>query len=86
MPRVIYSKDFDLSVDEFLTLCSSSDKDELIHALTVDGYIDNITNNHRRISIPEKMFEESLNTLHGNWNKLTMEEEETIINIAKRFK
>jgi len=36
-------------------------------------------------SVSESQFEDALNKLHGKWNRLSQEEEETIINISKRF-
>jgi hypothetical protein len=36
-------------------------------------------------SVSERQFEDALNKLHGKWNRLSQEEEETIINISKRF-
>jgi hypothetical protein len=36
-------------------------------------------------SVSESQFEDALNKLHGKWNRLSQEEEDTIINISKRF-
>ena len=36
-------------------------------------------------SIPEIEFEEALNKLHQKWNRLSKEDEQIIINIAKKF-
>lgn len=36
-------------------------------------------------SVSESQFEDALNKLHDKWNRLSQEEEETIINISKRF-
>lgn len=38
-----------------------------------------------KFSVGEYGFEKSLLELHGKWNQLTTEEENTIIKIAKRF-
>ena len=36
-------------------------------------------------SVSENQFEDALNKLHSKWNRLSQEEEDTIINISKRF-
>jgi hypothetical protein len=36
-------------------------------------------------SVSESQFEDALNKLHGKWNRLSQEEEDTIINISKKF-
>ncbi len=36
-------------------------------------------------SVSESQFEDALNKLQGKWNRLSQEEEDTIINISKRF-
>ena len=88
MPYFEYDGEIDVDVDEFLNACSSNDIKELIQALVEDGHLTKsalggiIANNQ---SASESEFETALNKLHGKWNSLTSEEEEKIINIAKRF-
>ena len=82
-----YSEDIDIDPSEFLSACSSSEKDELINELIEDGYISKNcrVNFSYDYSVPESFFEEALRKLHGKWNMLTKEEEESIIKIANRF-
>jgi hypothetical protein len=82
-----YSEDVDIDPSEFLSACSSREKEELIDELIEDGYISktcrvNVSYNY---SVSESLFEEALQKLHGKWNMLTKEEEEAIIKIANRF-
>lgn len=86
MPNFDFNVDEYISVDDFLSECSSSEIEELIEALIEDGHLPK----HSKTDIDargvgESIYEESLNKLHGKWNRLSQEEEETIINIAKRF-
>jgi hypothetical protein len=77
-------EDVDVSVNEFLSQCSTRERDQLIQLLIDDDDI----REDRKISDwcpSEEIFEENLNILHGKWNRLTNEEEQIIMNIAKRF-
>jgi hypothetical protein len=78
----------DIDVDDFLDRCDSSEKEELIKALIEDGYLKKDcreTFQDYGYSVGEALYQEALKKLHGKWNMLTKEEEETILNIAKRF-
>lgn len=78
--------DADVSVDDFLSECSSSDIDDIIKALVEDGYLPkHVSNAYNKVGPSEEFFEDALNKLHGKWNCLSKEEEELIINISKRF-
>jgi hypothetical protein len=82
-----YGEDIDIDVDDFLNACNGNEKDELIAALIEDGYISKSqVDSHKEMSASEEIFEEHLDALHGKWNRLTKEEEEIIMVIAKRFK
>ena len=82
-----YADDIDLDPSEFVSSCSKSEIDELINILIEDGYIEKRNSiSKKQMSVPESMFEEYIDALHGNWNRLTKEEEEIIMVIAKRFK
>jgi hypothetical protein len=81
------AEDIDVDVNEFLSACDGGEINEIIESLIEDGYI----NKSQRITpgqmcASEQIFEEHLDVLHGKWNLLTKEEEETIIKITKRFK
>jgi len=78
----------DIDVDDFLDKCNTSEKEELIKALIEDGYLKKDCREgfeDQKYSVSEAFYQEALNKLHGKWNMLTKEEEETILNIAKRF-
>lgn len=77
----------DVDVDEYLSACSTKETEELVDLLIEDGYLkkDCRPSYDYVYSVSESLFEEALQKLHGKWNSLTKEEEEAIINIAKRF-
>ena len=78
--------DVDVSVDDFLSACSSRDIDDLIKALIEDGHLPKHFNSrYDGMGIGESFYEAALDKLHGKWNCLSKEEEELIMNIAKRF-
>lgn len=86
MPNFDFTVDEDISVDEFLSACSSSEVEELIEALIDGGHLPRHANKDiDPRGVGESMYEEALDKLHGKWNRLSQEEEETVINIAKRF-
>ena len=81
-----YVDDVDIDVDEFLSACTESEKEDLIKALVEDGYINKSdTIPSPTLSLGEKMFEEHLNAIHGKYHRLTPEEEEVIMKIGKKF-
>jgi len=72
-----------ITVDEFYNELERIEKEELIGLLKEDNLL-----SYDEIylpSIPEIEFEEALNKLHHKWNRLSKEDEQTIINIAKKF-
>lgn len=76
----------DIDVDDFLDRCDSSEKEELIKALIEDGYLKkDCRETFESYSPSEAFYQEAIKKLNGKWNMLTKEEEETILNIAKRF-
>ena len=82
-----YGEDIDVDVDEFLSACDSGEIKELINSLIDDGHISKSqVESHKEMCATEQIFEEHLDSLHGKWNRLTKEEEEIIMVIAKRFK
>jgi hypothetical protein len=81
--------DFDVNVDDFLDECSESDIRDIIDYLIDNDYISSehkhSFKNDSNICAAESMFEDEISKLHNNWNRLTAEEEQTILNITKRF-
>jgi len=72
-----------ITVDEFYDELDHSEKEELIGLLKKDNFLF-----YDEIYLPgifEIEFEEALNKLHHKWNRLSKEDEQTIINIAKKF-
>lgn len=72
----VLGEEVSIEIEEFLSECSPKEIDRLRKILL----------NGKHLSPGEVIFEDYLSVLHGKWNLLTKEEEETVINIAKRFK
>jgi hypothetical protein len=80
----------DIDVEDFLYACRSRDIDELIDALIEEGHLPKSVKRTKHTdttgaSAPECEYEEALDRLHGKWNMLSADEEQTIISISKRF-
>ena len=73
-----------ITVDEFYDELELIDKEELIGLLKKEFDIIQYKTLYKP-SIPEIEFEEALNKLHQKWNRLSKEDEQIIINIAKKF-
>lgn len=83
-----YAEDIDIIVDEFLSACSSREKEELIDALIEDGYLKEnckVDYKYELLSVPEFFYIDAIDKIKGRWNMLTQEEEEIILKIASRF-
>lgn len=83
-----YGDQLEISVPEFLNACSSSEKQELIRLILGKNrnQLNKSYKEFEKMSVGEELFEENLYALHGKWNVLSNEEENTIVKIAKRFK
>jgi len=83
-----YVEDLDITVSEFVNSCTGRERDELINFLSKNGYIElkEHVDASSDMSASEAIFEEHLDVLHGKWNRLSKEDEDTIIKIAKNFK
>lgn len=87
-----YVDDVDIDVDEFLSGCSESEKEELIKALVEDGYIEpsraekNSGSGVRGPNINDQIFWDNLDRLGKCRDLLTSDEENYINNLAERFK
>ena len=66
----------DIHVDEFLTECDNEEIQEVIEYLKRNGHLDDPA------SAEESFFEDAVHKLHGSWNRLTKEQEDTIRHIA----
>ncbi len=79
----------EIDVSDFLYECRSKEIKEIIESLIDTGHLPEsvrgISNSSVQLSAAETEFEDALYKLHGKWNNLTSEEEQTIINISKRF-
>lgn len=82
----------EIDVSDFLYECGSREIKEIIDSLIDDGHLPESvrsvrmkSNSPAQTSAAESEFEDALHKLHGKWNNLTSEEEQTIINISKRF-
>jgi transcription initiation factor IIE alpha subunit len=75
----------DVDPSEFISACSKREIKKLIEILTDDGHIDygRITSENQNLF--DKNWEEALYKLNGNRLRLTIEEEETILKISKKF-
>lgn len=71
--------EIDIDVKEFYEKMSEKECKEM-YALLSDQY-------HKvsGLNASEHEYEKALSQLRGKWNRLTAEEEQTILNIAKRF-
>jgi len=76
--------DFDVQVEEFLEDCSSFEIDEVIDWLKGKGLLKNI-NTDTQVCAAESEFIEALDKIYTKWNVLSKEEENFILNVAKRF-
>jgi hypothetical protein len=76
--------EIDLSVDEFIELCSERDINKFIDTLKSTGRWF-ILNSSREDSIIETEFNDMLIKIHQNRLRLTNEEDELLKKIANRF-
>ena len=81
-----YAEDINIDVNEFLNACNSREIQELIDALIHDGHIEKPREkSNQNMGVDEQIFEHKLSKLHGMWNRLSKEDEETIVKIADKF-
>jgi len=79
-----FTADIDIEVNEFLDECSRKDIENVIEYLIKHKHISGNQLN-TKLSPPEQIFESALNKIHGNWNRLTAEEEQVIYDLASKF-
>jgi len=80
----------DVDVDEFWSMCSRREKESLIDSLVDDGWVIRTlpkgSNPEDSLpSIPDLEWQESLNVLSRNRNFISVEDEELIKKIAKKY-
>ena len=87
-PFSALAEDMDIDVDKFFSACNHEDKEELIATLIEDGYLKKdclAVFEDYNYSATEAMFVDSIDKIRNKWNMLTKEEEEFILNLAKKF-
>ena len=91
MPNILVPVDTEIDVDvevnDFLDTCGSSDIEQIIEYLIEEGHINKFAVNDYNInqSVTEIEFEDALKKLQGNWNRLSSDDEQTIVKIANQF-
>jgi hypothetical protein len=86
------SIDVEIEPYEFIRGCRKSEIKELIEELVDSGYLPPSVRNWQKTDENQKgfhpseaIFEEALDKIHGNYNRMTSDEEETILKIANRL-
>lgn len=84
-----YVDDVDIDVDEFLSACSSREIKEVIDALVEDGHLPkNVINSeggNPKRGVLEIEFIDKLELLKEKYYSLTLEDEQTIQEIFKKY-
>ena len=79
-----YAEDLDIYVDEFLDACSDKEINQVIEWLREEEYISNYSIAETE-SINDSTFNDAVIKIQNHRISLSREEEEFILNIAKRF-
>lgn len=78
--------DVDIDVDQFLDECDEEEIKEVIEYLKEKNYLVGVqVADADNVCVTESEFINALNKLHTRWNLMSKEEENFILNIAKRF-
>jgi len=75
----------DVDIDDVLFNMSSREKQQLVDDLYEDGYVPTKVEKEEASSITEGFYLDAIDKLRKNYHQLTSKEEQTIINISKRF-
>lgn len=78
----------DIDVDEFVSSCSKSEKQELIECLVDEGYLPKsvvMTNSTENLGTYESDFNRNLDKLKEKYFLLSNEDEQVIQNIFKKY-
>jgi len=81
---IFYAEDLDIDVDEFLYSCNNREIDQVIEWLREEEYISNYSKTETD-SINDSIFNDAVIKIQNHQISLSREEEEFILNIAKRF-
>lgn len=86
MASIYTHVDVDVDIDEFLEVCTSSEIREVIEWLRDNAELinDDVVNDSNQ-SAKDEIFNEAVLKLVGNRFKLTVEQEEAIMNISKQI-
>lgn len=79
-----YAEDLDIDVDEFLDACNDREINQVIEWLREEEYISNYSIAETE-SINDSTFNDAVIKIQNHRISLSREEEEFILNIAKRF-
>jgi len=91
MPNILVPVDTEIDVDvevnDFLDECNSFEIEEIIDYLIETGHINKsaVNDYYTDQSVTEIEFEDALKKLQGNWNRLSSDDEATILKIANQF-
>ena len=87
-----YVDDIDIEPHEYVSICRKTEIKELISELIDAGHLPQSVRvlltrdeNQKGFHASEDIFENALDKLHGNYHRMTSEEEETILKIANRL-
>jgi hypothetical protein len=77
--------DFDIDVDDYLDECSTREIKEVIKWLVESDYIEDPEIFKTTRGASTQLFDEAVHKLIGNSHHFTLQEEEYVINLAKRI-
>lgn len=75
----------DLEVNDYIEDCSDEEKQEIVKILQEEGYCVLPLTRNSRVSVAEAHYQEAVNKLLPSWNRLSKEDEETILRIANKL-
>ena len=79
-----YAEDLDIDIDEFLDACNDREIEQVIKWLREEEYVSNYRKTETE-SINDSTFNDAVIKIQNHRISLSREEEEFILNIAKRF-
>lgn len=90
MPNILVNVDTEIDVDvevnDFLEDCDNSEIEEIVDWLQNNGHLrETSVDKSTEVCATEAEFMNALDKLYTKWNMLSKEEEQTILNLAKRF-
>jgi hypothetical protein len=85
MPYIEIDTEIFVSPGDYLSECSEQDIDEIIEFLESESRVRKPKTITRQVGFQTEQFNKEVMKLIGNKGSLTVEEEETILNITKRL-